>query len=477
MKRFSLFPLFLVATLAAMSLFFREPSTAHAQSACNIEILTRTIEYGAPAQIRINNLAPSGFVTNESFNVYVVSTGRWVDIGNAVSNSNNEPINVTLLNDNDGNPLFATGLSGSKVVVQRAGLVGTQYPLCTSVESIVMLQDTAPDPTKVGLCGDCSQDDCQDGLACESTYCVPRNNGSEGSGCINTFQCNFEQNLTCEGSLSPSEWCAQGPDENTPLPGICVPGDSLPEPIYNCASRGGQCGDILDPTYCTEGVVRADCDGCWINPYRTDFNSNPSDLGSCVDGPPGTAYLKELGEACTANEECRSFTCNGSVCSVPRGDCIDIGRSVAPVYCERIGATLCERQRQNATDYLCCSSTAMCSDVGGATKLYSPPTSVVVGVDCYDGQGFVNTAIGCIPFDVINRTAAFFLAWGIGIGGGVSLLVMSIASFQFALSGGNPQRVQSAKSLFMSALGGMLFLLLSVFLLRFIGVDVLGLFR
>lgn len=466
--------LFLVIFFAGLKL--QNPSVAHAQSACGIEILTRTIQYGEPAQIRINNLEPSGNVTNETFNLYIDSTGRWIDIGNAIANSNNEPVVINLQNDNDGNPLFNTNLSGTKVSVRRAGLAGTQYTLCTSVESIVMLQDTTPDPTKIGLCGDCSQDDCQDGLSCESTYCVPRNDGSEGSGCINTFQCNASQNLRCEGALLPSEWCAQNPSANTPLPGTCQPGEALPEPIYNCTTRGGQCGDTLDPEYCTDGVVWADCDGCFINPYTTDFNSSPSYKGSCVDGPPGTAYLKELGDTCSKDEECRSYNCSGGKCSVPHGDCLDVGHSVSPAYCENIGSTLCQRQRQNATDYLCCSSTAMCSDIGGETKFYHPPTSVVVGAGCFDGQGFVNTAVGCIPFQILSQTAAFFLAWGISIGGGIALFIMSIAALQFAMSGGVPQRVQNAKSLCMSALGGLLFLLLSVFLLRFIGVDVLGLF-
>lgn len=103
-------------------------------------------------------------------------------------------------------------------------------------------------------------------------------------------------------------------------------------------------------------------------------------------------------------------------------------------------------------------------------------TSFQVSEGCIQGVGYVNTAIGCIPYDIVNRTAEFFIKWGIAVGGGAALLVMAVASFQFALSQGIPQKVESAKSLFMSSIGGLAFLLLSVFLLRFIGVDVLGLF-
>jgi hypothetical protein len=90
--------------------------------------------------------------------------------------------------------------------------------------------------------------------------------------------------------------------------------------------------------------------------------------------------------------------------------------------------------------------------------------------------GYVNTAIGCIPFNIISNTARFFLAWGLSVGGGVALLLIGISALMFATSSGNPDKLGSAKDLFWAALTGLGMLILSVFLLRFIGVDVLGLF-
>ncbi len=103
-------------------------------------------------------------------------------------------------------------------------------------------------------------------------------------------------------------------------------------------------------------------------------------------------------------------------------------------------------------------------------------TASAVSVGCNQGSGWVSTAIGCIPFTIISETARFFLAWGLSVGGGVALLLTSISAIMFATSSGNPEKVKSAKDLFWAALTGLGMLLLSVFLLRFIGVDVLGLF-
>jgi hypothetical protein len=97
-------------------------------------------------------------------------------------------------------------------------------------------------------------------------------------------------------------------------------------------------------------------------------------------------------------------------------------------------------------------------------------------VQCDDQPGTVNTAIGCVDFNDINSLARFFIGWALGIAGGVALLMIGFAAFRIATSQGNPQRLQGGQELLLSAIGGLLMVVLSVFLLRFIGVDLLGLF-
>jgi len=88
----------------------------------------------------------------------------------------------------------------------------------------------------------------------------------------------------------------------------------------------------------------------------------------------------------------------------------------------------------------------------------------------------LNTAIGCINFNDINALTRFFLQWFIGIGGGVALVLIVLASYKIMTSQGDPRRLQGGQELFTSALAGLILLVFSVFLLRVLGVDVLGLF-
>jgi hypothetical protein len=91
----------------------------------------------------------------------------------------------------------------------------------------------------------------------------------------------------------------------------------------------------------------------------------------------------------------------------------------------------------------------------------------------------VNTAIGCIPVLADSTGASFsnwILGWSIGIGGGVAFLLIVYAGFMIMTSTGNPERLKAGQELLTSAIGGILLLIFSVFILKFIGVDILGIF-
>jgi len=94
---------------------------------------------------------------------------------------------------------------------------------------------------------------------------------------------------------------------------------------------------------------------------------------------------------------------------------------------------------------------------------------------CLGGNG-IKTAIGCIPFAHEQDTAAFFLRWGMGIGGGIATVLIVVASFMISTSQGDPRRLQSGKELLTSAISGLVLLIFSAFVLRFVGVNVLGIF-
>lgn len=98
---------------------------------------------------------------------------------------------------------------------------------------------------------------------------------------------------------------------------------------------------------------------------------------------------------------------------------------------------------------------------------------------CPGGEG-IDTAIGCIPlFDGsgdMDPFIRFALRWGIGISGGIGMLLILYAGFQIMTSSGNPQQLQSGKELLGAAVSGILLLIFSAFILRFVGVDILGIF-
>jgi len=92
---------------------------------------------------------------------------------------------------------------------------------------------------------------------------------------------------------------------------------------------------------------------------------------------------------------------------------------------------------------------------------------------CDNDKG-ISTAIGCIPTD----TAPFvnyILARAVSIGGGIAFLIMLFGAFTLITSAGNPENVQKGKDIITSALTGLLFIIFAIFLLKFIGVDILQL--
>jgi hypothetical protein len=90
----------------------------------------------------------------------------------------------------------------------------------------------------------------------------------------------------------------------------------------------------------------------------------------------------------------------------------------------------------------------------------------------------IYTAIGCIP--VLNSDGGtafmgFILKWAVGVGGGIAFLLILYAGFLIMTSTGNPERLKAGQELMGSAISGLILLIFSVFILKFIGIDILGL--
>lgn len=83
------------------------------------------------------------------------------------------------------------------------------------------------------------------------------------------------------------------------------------------------------------------------------------------------------------------------------------------------------------------------------------------------------TAIGCIPA-TIDGFVKKVLPFAMGLGGGIAFLLMLFGALQIMTSAGNPEKLNAGKELVTSAIVGLLLIIFSIFLLRLIGTDILG---
>lgn len=109
---------------------------------------------------------------------------------------------------------------------------------------------------------------------------------------------------------------------------------------------------------------------------------------------------------------------------------------------------------------------------GGGGGVTPPHPSGVSPLDgCTNG---INTALGCISIDNWDSLVETILKFAIGISGGIAFLLMVMAGFMIMTSRGDPKRLSAGQELLTSAIMGLLLLIFSVFILKIIGVDLLG---
>ncbi|OGM18693.1 hypothetical protein A2686_03360 [Candidatus Woesebacteria bacterium RIFCSPHIGHO2_01_FULL_38_10] len=195
-------------------------------------------------------------------------------------------------------------------------------------------------------------------------------------------------------------------------------------------------------------VVNAFIGQCCQENSECGNESNPSGnpvYNENCNGPGDTSNCGALSLTTCANYSLNACNPNGSQCFPQNPHCCQ-GYS-----CEEVqGVNTCVVQTQGGGDTL---------------------------VECAGGETGVNTAIGCIPVFNRNEFLSFILTWIIGIAGGIAFLLIIFAGFLITTSAGNPQRLQAGKELLTAALSGLIFLIFSLYILKFIGVDILGLDR
>ncbi len=94
-------------------------------------------------------------------------------------------------------------------------------------------------------------------------------------------------------------------------------------------------------------------------------------------------------------------------------------------------------------------------------------------LNCFD-EGKAWTALGCIPTEPMDLVKWLF-PYLLGFGGLAAFGLIVYSGFRLMTSSGDPQKIQGARETITSAVTGLIFIILSLFLLRLIGVNLLGL--
>ena len=154
-----------------------------------------------------------------------------------------------------------------------------------------------------------------------------------------------------------------------------------------------------------------------------------------------------------------------ATCVAPIGAGFDQCPSANPVQCNIYN------EQTGTTDLSCCATQPDCNNFQ-VTPIPAPAAGSSTNPFCPDGTS-INTAIGCIPTDPGALFTKFF-KFGIGIAGGIAFLLILFGGFQILTSAGNPEQMNEGKELVSSAIAGLLLIIFSVFLLKMIGVTILG---
>jgi hypothetical protein len=91
-----------------------------------------------------------------------------------------------------------------------------------------------------------------------------------------------------------------------------------------------------------------------------------------------------------------------------------------------------------------------------------------------DNKG-VDTAIGCLMAGDPKWLISQLLGWGVSVAGGIAFIMIVISGFQMTTAAGDVKKVQAAKELMVSAISGLILVVMSLVIMNFIGFGLLGL--
>ena len=133
------------------------------------------------------------------------------------------------------------------------------------------------------------------------------------------------------------------------------------------------------------------------------------------------------------------------------------------------GTSTCCTDPQNE-----CGAVTTPAAAGSGESAAGAPSDTHTTSPYCNGTSGINTALGCISTSETGFFQTFFQL-GIGIAGGIAFLLILYGGLKMMLSAGNPEALNEGREVVTSAIFGLLLIIFSVFILKIIGVNVLGL--
>jgi len=89
------------------------------------------------------------------------------------------------------------------------------------------------------------------------------------------------------------------------------------------------------------------------------------------------------------------------------------------------------------------------------------------------GADELDTAIGCMPID-LGDIVTKILTIGVELGGVAAIGLLAYGALTILTSAGEPEKLMNGREIITNALMGLALIVLSVFVLEFLGLDILG---
>lgn len=245
--------------------------------------------------------------------------------------------------------------------------------------------------------------------------------------------------------------------------------------------------------------------GFLINPVPALADISCDDNGATIDSPVGFNNILKITITTTSASHDYNLLCLEEADYLFPGSCITMNASqvVCTITASEFNSTNCATNPGKVGFGLEYNSSDKCrfylkdTDIATALIAAGVPPAAGVGVTAppaagagagaaaaaavaatctpigFSGTG-VETALGCIPTDP-QELVKWVLKYAILMGGGIAFLLSLWGGITIILGGGNPEKINSGKEIIGSALTGLLFIIFSIFLLRFIGFDILQL--